>query len=287
MEEKNHINSGVILLIAMLFIAIILIGVYMVICKNDDNGNDIDTTSSYENFLDNVKSARQNHVVKEYVRSLNGSYSVSINQIGYLYIDDTMFVDGNVLLFWVVPCGNYNNIYYIKEDGSFWVAVETADSTFEPEQLTAKNVLSVMPTAYTGESISTGYNLKYNYANFLKNAKSLRQTSEMQKTVKVNDTEYNIKLNKEGVLYVEDKKLDTGVVVFYSLLVGNGGFESLYYVKEDGTLYTAGYSYDMYSGEEVKVKKLDFKNIVSVIPGKALTASYPIFIDIDGNVYSE
>lgn len=295
MEEKNHTNSGVTLLIILIFILAILLVAYIFVSEQKNVKGDGDiinnsggvTVSSYESFLDNVKSARQTHVIKEYVRSKNGSYSVSINQIGYLYIDDTMFVDGKVLLFWIVPSGDYNNIYYIKEDGTFYVATETAEGTFEPEQLNAKNVLSVMPTQDAGKSIGTGYNLKYNYDNFLKNAKSLRQTSGIQKVVKAYDTEYSIRLNKEGVLYVEDKKLDTGVVVFYSLLVGNGGFESLYYVKEDGLLYMAGYSYDMYKREEIEVKKLNFENIVSVISGKALTASYPIFIDIDGNVYVE
>lgn len=295
MEEKNHTNSGVTLLIVMLFILVILLVTYIFVSEQNNVKSDGDiinnsggvTVSSYESFLDNVKSVRQTHLVKEYVRSKNGAYSVSINQIGYLYIDDTMFVDVKVLLFWVVPSGSYNNIYYIKEDGTFYVATETADGTFEPEQLSAKNILSVMPTKDGGKSIGTGYNLKYNYDNFLKNAKSLRQMSGIQKTVKVYDTEYSIRLNEEGALYVEDKKLDTDVVIFYSLYVGNGGFESLYYLKEDGSLYTASYSYNIYKGEEIEVKKLNFENIVSVIPGKALTASYPIFIDIDGNVYTE
>lgn len=112
---------------------------------------------------------------------------------------------------------------------------------------------------------------------------------------------YAITLNEKGSLYVKyfnkelnDKygtyKLADNVLSFYVINDGQNFGNMLYFINEDGTVGKADTEYRMNNNISV-IKDIGYKNIVSIISGTFgddYTGTHgPIFIDINGNLFSE
>jgi len=107
--------------------------------------------------------------------------------------------------------------------------------------------------------------------------------------------EYFFEINKNGDLITgkaglssfDSNKIDSNVVNMFLIESGQGGDQSLYYLKEDGTLYFF-YVPDLLIDNELKIKKTDKMNVVSVYCAgysDEYTGSYgPVFVDIEGNI---
>lgn len=73
---------------------------------------------------------------------------------------------------------------------------------------------------------------------------------------------------------------DSVLEAFISNDGGNGGFQFLYFIKEDGTLNQ--FCIDcIIINDEREIKTTEYKNIINVVS----TTAGPLFIDIDGNVH--
>lgn len=145
------------------------------------------------------------------------------------------------------------------------------------------------------------------FSAYAANLKSQRQTffnensgfkSSYEGNNIINVKFYEVELTKVGNLSVsfvaEGKERDTrtvasGVLDYSVLNYGNGGFRGLYIIFEDGTTGFAGIEHSYVNGEEITVKKNDFKNIVSIVQGSysdgMSSALGAVYIDIDGNLY--
>ena len=112
---------------------------------------------------------------------------------------------------------------------------------------------------------------------------------------------YEISINEKGCLYVRyfnkelnDKygkyKIADNVLSFYVINDGQNFGNMLYFISEDGTVGKADTEYRMNDNISV-IKDIGYKNIVSIISGTFGDefAGYegPIFIDINGRIYSE
>lgn len=112
---------------------------------------------------------------------------------------------------------------------------------------------------------------------------------------------YEISINEKGTLYVRyfnkelnDKygkyKLADNVLSFYLINDGQNFGNMLYFINEDGTVGKASAEYRMNDNISV-IKDIGYKNIVSIISGTfgdEFTGYHgPIFIDINGKIYSE
>lgn len=117
---------------------------------------------------------------------------------------------------------------------------------------------------------------------------------------------YSIKIDKNRSLYItyHDSKLNKkfnnykiadNILNYYVVQTGQGGGKTLYFINENGTVGSADIEYGViYSTDDVKqipIKKdIGYKNIVAVIEaGFGVSVSGiagPIFIDINGNVFS-
>ena len=122
---------------------------------------------------------------------------------------------------------------------------------------------------------------------------------------------YTIKLNSNGNLSLHfgdenlNKKYGTenlakNVLAAYIIDIGQDDWHCIYFIKEDGTVGSAYVDSVVYNKlgvtndkESIKIKeKIDgLKNIVSILDGgvglKTSGNKTPLFIDIDGNVYTE
>lgn len=127
--------------------------------------------------------------------------------------------------------------------------------------------------------------------------------SESLKTY-ADNKEYYINLTGEGVLQLRigDKTTEVSkdVLLYRVVYLGNGAFKSLFYVKEDGFVYTANVEEVVYEQAKLEsIKQKTAKDIVAIIPGgsgekykdsegkiqEAPGAAHPFFVDINGNIY--
>ena len=112
---------------------------------------------------------------------------------------------------------------------------------------------------------------------------------------------YEISINEKGCLYVRyfDKELNDkygkykivdNVLNFYVINDGQNFGNMLYFINEDGTVGKADTEYRMNDNISV-IKDMGYKKIVSIIIGTfgdEFTGYHgPIFIDINGKIYSE
>jgi len=111
---------------------------------------------------------------------------------------------------------------------------------------------------------------------------------------------YRVYLNSNGSLYVEyndatldnkygEYKIADNVLSFYVINTGQDVGNMVYFINEDGTVGSADTEFEI--DNIIKVNKdLGYKNIVSVVSGSysyGITGSNgPIFIDINGNIFS-
>lgn len=114
---------------------------------------------------------------------------------------------------------------------------------------------------------------------------------------------YYVTLNKNKELYIEysDKKLNNAfgnykisdnVISFYIINDGQSFFNSLYYIKTDGTVGKADVETPNINNKNVNINNdLGFKNIVTILPTTfdSQESGYhgPTFVDINGNIFTE
>lgn len=111
---------------------------------------------------------------------------------------------------------------------------------------------------------------------------------------------YTVELSKSGELkviyHLDDSSSDIRVIAnnilsYYVIYYGNGGFRSLYFIYEDGTVGKASIESDFVNGNSIEVETIEnLNNIVTIQQGvfsdEMGTGGYgPIFVDIDGNLY--
>ena len=83
---------------------------------------------------------------------------------------------------------------------------------------------------------------------------------------------------------LEDSVIANNVVSYYVIRVGNGGFNSIYYITTEGKVYSANVELAMYNKTKLEIKEVDsVKNIVEIKNGNSIVG-FPIFVDIDGNI---
>ncbi len=113
---------------------------------------------------------------------------------------------------------------------------------------------------------------------------------------------YTVYLNENGSLFVKysndelnnkygDYKITDNALSFYVIETGNGGMSLLYFINVDGTIGSADVEFISDSNQITVKKDLGYKNIVSIVSGSFgdgySGAQGPIFIDINGNIFSE
>lgn len=134
-------------------------------------------------------------------------------------------------------------------------------------------------------------NITKNYDNFNNNYEYVENLET--------GLEYSLKIEKNGDLnlsfYNEDLKqkynnykLSGDVLTMFLIQVGQAGFYNVYFLKNDGTIFSQ--CIDCLALEDVALKKENYKNIVNIIQG-GFDMEYsgvdgPIFIDIEGNIYT-
>lgn len=104
---------------------------------------------------------------------------------------------------------------------------------------------------------------------------------------------YHVYLYKNGELYVDNLKICDHVLSYRVAFSGQGGFQNLYFIKEDGKVGSASFEKNLANGsDEVNlVEDLGYKNIVDIVGGvfgedNAPGAFHdPRFIDIEGHVF--
>lgn len=134
-------------------------------------------------------------------------------------------------------------------------------------------------------------NIAKNYDNFNNNYEYVENLET--------GLEYSLKIEKNGDLnlsfYNEDLKqkynnykLSGDVLTMFLIQVGQAGFYNVYFLKNDGTIFSQ--CIDCLAFEDVALKKESYKNIVNIIQG-GFDMEYSgvdgaIFIDIEGNIYT-
>ena len=174
---------------------------------------------------------------------------------------------GKTLLLKNIMLNNSNNDYntVLLDQDNDVTKVETADERYQKYLSNLKN--NIMKKLGTHDGFYYyGKNIDKNLTIELKN-------------------DLNLEIN-----LADDKKTISNVVNFYVTESGNGGCKSVICIKADGTITDVV----LPCSDEDKMKVLentsDYKNIVQIINGN-FSDGYsgvadPIFIDIDGNMYS-
>lgn len=107
---------------------------------------------------------------------------------------------------------------------------------------------------------------------------------------------YEVRLNKNGTLYIKyekensNKKIAEQVLSFYLINSGQDERKTLFFIKYDGTVSSA--EIEVENSDSIKIENniYNLKNIVSIVEGtfgnEFSGVNGPIFIDIEGNIYS-
>ena len=97
----------------------------------------------------------------------------------------------------------------------------------------------------------------------------------------------NFVIDKDLNLKENNQVLDTNVLNMFVSNSGNGGYKTLYYIKEDGKIY---YIRITPQAEIVKqdsnVKENKCKNITNIINIANMVSNSTLFIDVDGKIYT-
>lgn len=162
-------------------------------------------------------------------------------------------------------------------------------------------------TIVKGNEISE-VSVEQRYANYLENLKNELQKEFTDKDSEISlssdsmyiDNGYNFIINKNLNLYMsisdskyKDKynnyKIDSNVLSMFVIYTGNGGFKTLYYITSEGKVKSM--CIDCIQSGEPQVKEEKYNNIVNIIQGdydiSTSVASSPIFVDINGNIFTD
>ena len=152
------------------------------------------------------------------------------------------------------------------------------------------------------------------YSLFVKQMKEERQKLFNSETSKVDFWEsistyaegksYAINMTGDGTLQLvideKNTEIAKNVLLYRVAYLGNGAFKSLFYVTEDGSVYTANVEEVVSENVKLKsVKQKSAKEIVAIIPGgsgetykdengktiETPGAAHPFFVDINGKIY--
>jgi len=163
---------------------------------------------------------------------------------------------------------------------------------------------SNVTTSNTQEQTNNSYEI---FANNFKKQFSKFNSNNMSAVTVTSDViedGYTVSLNEKQELFIEyankalaskygKAKLADKVLSFYVIEAGQGGGHDVYFIYEDGTVGCADVEYSILDNvSTIPVKKVEeYKNIVSVVNGyfsaEHSSAMGPIFIDINGNMYSQ
>ena len=113
---------------------------------------------------------------------------------------------------------------------------------------------------------------------------------------------YSVNLTEDGVLKLtigsKNITVAENVILYRVVYLGNGAYRSLFYVTEEGYVYTANVE-ELVNGNTKSIKSVkqkEAKEIVAILPGGSGQKSsdgsaidpgiaHPFFVDINGNIY--
>ena len=85
----------------------------------------------------------------------------------------------------------------------------------------------------------------------------------------------------------KDYKIADNVVSFYRVHLANGSYYIIYYITNDGKVYSLSLESILNENKNIESSEVNnVKNIVEIKEGGSEMASFTIFVDIDGNIYT-
>ncbi len=127
------------------------------------------------------------------------------------------------------------------------------------------------------------------YSLFVKQLKTNRKSVSERIKTWGGEIIYLITLDSDGVLKAGDqvskKEVAKDVLFFRSAYYGNGGYQSLYYVTEDGKAYKADVEYGIVNKEAFKPQIVKgVSDVVNIIASNDVGTGSVAFVDINGNI---
>lgn len=163
---------------------------------------------------------------------------------------------------------------------------------------TTKTTTTIVPNKSTSEVSLSADERYHNYLTNLESNIKEKYEKYSNNVITGNsmilDTDINFTITKDlnllfttGDKKYNNYKLSENVLNMFLVYTGNGGYQYLYFIKNDGSLNK--FCVDCLNEDKtLKVEKVNFKNIVNITQGlfdyEFSGASDPIFIDIDGNI---
>lgn len=104
---------------------------------------------------------------------------------------------------------------------------------------------------------------------------------------------YDVSLKSNGDLYFKGQKIVDRVLNYFVIAEGNGGFQTLYFIYEDGKVGSANVEETLLNHVELVITSdLGYSDIVTILGGtfgKENAPGYmgPIFVDIQGHMFHE
>lgn len=178
------------------------------------------------------------------------------------------------------------------------------DNFFEVDKTTYKNNSTTNTNVNEDNSIDKADNLYQKYLNNLKTniKENYNNFNKNYKYIENEDTglEYSLEIDKDFnlILSFSNEKLQQkynnyilseNVLNMFLIQIGQSGFYNVYFLKTDGTLFSQ--CIDCLATENINLKQENYKNIVNIIQGgfdmEYSGVNGPIFIDIEGNIYTD
>lgn len=179
----------------------------------------------------------------------------------------------------------YDNFFAEKGSKETSCTTQVSDTKEESKEKTAderykeylENLSKSMKEKYSERNTAgmNQYNLIYNSLN------------EQEYSLEI-DNSLNLLFSSFNHLESFNKyKIAEDVVAYFLVRTGNGGYQSLYYIKSNGEVHNA--TIEQIDDGTIKDVKVDVKNVVEVrsvvsVDENGIGGSKAIFVDIDGNI---
>ena len=104
---------------------------------------------------------------------------------------------------------------------------------------------------------------------------------------------YDVSLKSNGDLYFKGQKIVDRVLNYFVIAEGNGGFQTLYFIYEDGKVGSANVEENLLNHVELVITSdLGYSDIVTILGGtfgkeNSPGTMGPIFVDIQGHMFHE
>lgn len=202
-----------------------------------------------------------------------GLFDFEYGETSFIFID----IDGNIITDSTYDSTKNNGIGKYKNNN---ITIKNSSYNYEKKLIYSNNIKNDYNTFISNINTNTKNKFGNNGGIYL-TGKSMYLNTSYSLVLANNQILFSTNDNKYNNYVISENVLNISLVE-----TGNGGYKTLYFIKNDGNLYS--FCIDCIAENNILIEKENVSYIVDVIEGaidyEFSGANGPIYIDLDGNI---